>query len=68
MGGGIDTQIRGKRGGSKVGSQLALFLQISSAIFPGEGIQTFNSTLPGIIAAVVNSRLERSWSIEEIFP
>jgi hypothetical protein len=63
MGGGIDKQIRGKRGGSKVGNQLALLLPY----FQVTEFRTLTSTLPGIIAAVVNS-LERSWSIEEIFP
>jgi hypothetical protein len=36
--------------------------------FQVEEFRTLLSTLPGIIAAVVDSLLARAWSIEEISP
>jgi hypothetical protein len=43
----LTAQISGIKLGSKFGNQLALFQQISSPIFPGEGIQTSNFYVAG---------------------
>jgi hypothetical protein len=51
MGGDIHHTDCDKRGGSKVGNQLALFLPYVQV----KECRTLTSTLPGIIAAVVNN-------------